>query len=121
MRARDSATMHRSNAKCSAADQPGYGLGGTDNDDRPCIVRQQARMAFGDMEHNRSCLEQGETAFFISRNLPERMERSMRGFLHRTERKEGERRKAGPLLQAPSECACHAPVPCRDRETVQRR
>jgi hypothetical protein len=43
-------------------------------------------MALGDMEHDRPRLEQGKIAFFIGRNLPERMKRSMRGFLHRTER-----------------------------------
>src|SRR5881227_869856 len=43
-------------------------------------------MALGDMEDDRSCLEQGEIAFLISRNLAERMKRQMRGFLHRTER-----------------------------------
>ena len=42
------------------------------------IVRQQARMALGDMEHDRSCLEQGEIAFLIGRNLAERMKRPMR-------------------------------------------
>src|SRR2546421_4706428 len=31
--------------------------------------------------------EQGKIAFFIGRNLPERMKRSMRGFLHRPDRK----------------------------------
>src|ERR1700738_2566575 len=43
-------------------------------------------MALRDMQHDRPRLEQGEIAFFIGRNLPERMKRSMRGFLHRTER-----------------------------------
>ena len=43
-------------------------------------------MALCDMEHDRPRLEQGKIAFFIGRNLPERMKRSMRGFLHRTER-----------------------------------
>src|ERR1700692_1596568 len=38
------------------------------------------------MEHDCPRLEQGKIAFFIGRNLPERMKRSMRGFLHRTER-----------------------------------
>src|SRR5262249_1961324 len=50
------------------------------------IVRQQARMAIGDMGHDRSCLEQREIAFLIGRNLAERMKRQMRGLLHRTER-----------------------------------
>src|SRR5437762_9072110 len=43
-------------------------------------------MAVGDMEHDRHCLEQGEVAFLIGRNLPERMKRQMRGFLHRAKR-----------------------------------
>ena len=38
------------------------------------------------MEHDRPCLEQGEIAFLISRNLAERMKSQMRGFLHRTKR-----------------------------------
>src|SRR6185312_4367235 len=42
-------------------------------------------MALCDMEHDRPRLEQGKIALFIGRNLPERMQRSMRGFLHRTE------------------------------------
>ena len=43
-------------------------------------------MALGDMQHDRACLEQGEIAFLIGRNLTERMKRQMRGFLHRAER-----------------------------------
>src|SRR5437660_12377256 len=43
-------------------------------------------MALGDMEHDRPCLEQGEVAFLIGRNLAERMKRQMRGFLHRAKR-----------------------------------
>jgi hypothetical protein len=50
------------------------------------IVRQQACMALCDKEHYRPRLEQGKIAFLIGRNVPERMKRSMRGFLHRTER-----------------------------------
>src|SRR5260221_5210658 len=38
------------------------------------------------MEHDRPRLEQGEITFFKGRNLPERMKRAMRGFLHRLER-----------------------------------
>src|SRR5690242_17093485 len=37
------------------------------------IVRQQDRMALGDVEDDRPCLEQGEIAFLIGRNLAERM------------------------------------------------
>src|SRR3984885_7166067 len=50
------------------------------------IVWQQACMALGDMEHDRPRLKQDKIAFFIGRNLPERMKRRMRRFLHRTER-----------------------------------
>src|SRR2546430_16909338 len=55
---------------------------------RPGIgtVRKQARMALGDMEHDRPCLEQGEVAFLIGPKLPERMKRQMRGFLPRAKR-----------------------------------
>src|ERR1700693_1126338 len=38
------------------------------------------------MEHDRPRFEQDKSAFFIGRKLPERMKRSMRGILHRTER-----------------------------------
>src|SRR5829696_5676094 len=44
-------------------------------------------MALRDMEHDRPRLEQDEITFFIGRNLPERMQCEMRGFLHRFERK----------------------------------
>ena len=43
-------------------------------------------MALCDMEHDRPRLEQRKITLFIGRNLPERMKRSMRGFLHRPER-----------------------------------
>src|SRR6478752_7417408 len=46
----------------------------------------RTRMALGDMEDDRPCLEQGEIAFLVGRNLAERMKRQMRGFLHRTKR-----------------------------------
>ena len=40
-------------------------------------------MLLGDVQHDRSGLEQGQTVLFISRNLPERLKRLMRGLLHR--------------------------------------
>jgi hypothetical protein len=43
-------------------------------------------MALGDMEDDRACLEQGEIAFLVGRNLAERMKRQMCGFLQRTKR-----------------------------------
>jgi len=45
-----------------------------------------SRLALGDMEHDRPCLEQGEIAFLVGRNLAERMKGQVRGFLHRTKR-----------------------------------
>ena len=39
------------------------------------IFRQQACMSLGDMKHDRSCLEQSETAFLVGRDLAERMKR----------------------------------------------
>ena len=39
-------------------------------------------MALGDMEHDCPGLEQREIAFFVGRNLPERMKRQMGGLLH---------------------------------------
>jgi len=45
-------------------------------------------MALRDMEHDRPRLEQNKVLFFIGRDLPERIKRSMRRFLHRTERNE---------------------------------
>src|SRR5258707_9520918 len=50
------------------------------------IVWQQARMALRDMEYDRPRLEEGKIAFFIGRNLPERMKPTIRGFLHLPER-----------------------------------
>jgi hypothetical protein len=50
------------------------------------VIRQQARMALGNMEDDRPCLEQGEIAFFISRILAEGMKRQMAGsFIARNE------------------------------------
>ena len=39
-------------------------------------------MALRDMEHDRPGFEQGEVAVLVGRDLPERMKRAMRGFLH---------------------------------------
>jgi hypothetical protein len=50
------------------------------------IIWQQARMVLRYVEHDRPCLEQAEVAFFVGRNLPERMKRQMCGLLHRHER-----------------------------------
>src|SRR3546814_11736303 len=70
--------------------------------DRACpgigIVRQQAGMTLGDMEHDRPRLEQGEIAFFNGRNLPERLQRAMRTFLHTGERKKTHVRRWLPFI-----------------------
>ena len=51
------------------------------------IVRQQARMALGDMQDDRAGFEQDEIAFLVGGDLAKRMPRQMRGLLHRLERK----------------------------------
>src|ERR1700704_4555133 len=50
------------------------------------IVWKQACMMLRDVEDDRPRLEQDEIAFFIGRNLPEGMKRTMCGFLHLAER-----------------------------------
>jgi hypothetical protein len=42
-------------------------------------------MALGDVEDDRAGLEQGQAAFLIGRDLAERMQRQVRGLLHRAE------------------------------------
>jgi hypothetical protein len=69
-------------------------LHGVERGKHPCdrarprigIVRQQAGMAPGDMEHDRACLEQHEITFLEGWDLAERMKRQMRGLFHRGER-----------------------------------
>jgi hypothetical protein len=79
------------------------------------IVRQQARMGLGDMKYDRPCLEKGEIAFLIGRNLAERMKRPIRGFLHRTERNEANLVGLAHLFK------CPANARITRRVTVQRR
>ena len=54
---------------------------------RPAIgvFRQQAGITLGDMKDDGTCLEQGQIALLIGGDLPERMKRQMRRFLHRLE------------------------------------
>ena len=59
-------------------------------------------MALSDMEHDRPCLEQSEIAFFVSRNLPERMKRQMCRFLHRTERNKTNLVRLAHFFQRPT-------------------
>ena len=82
------------------------------------VVRQQARMALGDVEHDRPGLEEGEIAVLVGRDLAEGVQRQVRGLLHLARRRRGGRRRAGPPPRAPSGRACRAPGPCRDRASV---
>src|SRR6185503_18574273 len=66
------------------------------------IVWQQARMALRDVEHDRPRLEQAEIAFFVGRNLPERMKRQMCGFLHGPERNKTNLVRLAHFLQRPA-------------------
>jgi hypothetical protein len=50
------------------------------------VVREQARMVLGDVEHDRARLEQRKIAFLIGRNQAERMKAQMRGLRPRTQR-----------------------------------
>src|ERR1700722_810430 len=54
------------------------------------------------MEHDRPRLKQDKSAFFIGRNLPERMKRSMRGFLHCTERNKTNLVRLAHFLKRPT-------------------
>jgi hypothetical protein len=66
------------------------------------ILWQQAGMARGDVEDDRSCLEQGEITFLIGRNLTERMKRQMRGFLPRAKRNEANRVRLAHFFKRPA-------------------
>ena len=76
-------------------------------------------MALRDMEHDRPRFEQREIAFFIGRNLPERISARCAGCfsaLNETHNLVG----LADFLDA-SERVYPAPVRCRHRATVQRR
>src|SRR5258708_39141834 len=73
-------------------------------------------MALCDMEHDRPRLEQGKIAFFIGRNLPERMKRSMRGFLHRTERNKANLVRLARFFKRPA----NAHVTCQSLAAIGR-
>src|ERR1700692_2484490 len=68
------------------------------------------------MEHDCPRLEQGKIAFFIGRNLPERMKRSMRGFLHRTERNKTNRVRLAHFFKRPA----NAHVTCQSLAAIGR-
>jgi hypothetical protein len=58
-------------------------------------------MALRDVEHDRARLEQGKIAFFVGRNQAERMQRQMRGLLHRTKRNQANLVGLAHLFQRP--------------------
>jgi hypothetical protein len=59
-------------------------------------------MALRDMEHDRHRLEQAEIAFFVGRNLPERMKRQMCGFLHLSEGNQTNCERLAHFFQRPA-------------------
>ncbi len=69
-------------------------------------------MALGDMQHDRTSLEQREIAFLIGRYLPERMQRQMRRFLHRLKRNKPNRVSLPHFFQRPpNACITRQPAP----------
>jgi hypothetical protein len=95
------------------------------------IFGQQPGMALRDVQYDRPRLEQGKIAFFVCRNLPERMQRQMGGLLHRLERNKPHRIRLAHFLQRPAyariarqslaaigrsfkgrDGGCHANAPC---------
>jgi len=49
------------------------------------VVRKRAGMIPGDVQYDRAGFEQHENALLVSRYLAERVQRAMRGSLHRLE------------------------------------
>jgi hypothetical protein len=66
------------------------------------VVRQQARTSVGDVEHDRPCLEQRETAFLVGRDLSEGIKRQMRGLLHRVKRNQANLVGLAHFLERPA-------------------
>src|SRR5882757_53301 len=66
------------------------------------MVWLQAGVALRGMEHDRPRLLQAEIAFFVGRNLPERMKRQMGGFLHRPERNKTNLVRLAHFFQRPA-------------------
>src|SRR5262245_52895712 len=66
------------------------------------VIRQKTRMALCDMQDDRPCLEQGEIAFLIGRDLAERMKSQMRGLLHRAKRNKANLVGFAHLLKRPA-------------------
>ena len=59
-------------------------------------------MALREVKHDRAGLEQREIAFLVRRDLPERMQREMRGLLHRLERDEANLVGLADFLERPA-------------------
>lgn len=60
-------------------------------------------MALRDMQHDRPGLEQGEIALLIGRDLPEGLDREMRGLLHRLERQQADIVGLADLFERPAQ------------------
>ena len=71
--------------------------------------------ALGDMEHERACLEQGEIAFLVGRNLTERMQRQMRRFLHRSKRNQANPVGLAHFFKRPANARITRQSPSGDR------
>jgi hypothetical protein len=59
-------------------------------------------MALSDVENDASGPEQSEVAFFIGRDLPERMDREMRGLFHLGERDQADVVGLADFLERPT-------------------
>ena len=66
------------------------------------VVRQQALMPLGNVEHDGTGFEQRETAFLVSRDLPEWLKRQVRGLLHRRERDQPDVVRLADFLERPA-------------------
>src|SRR4030095_999888 len=70
----------------------------------------------GHIEYDRPRLEQGEIAFCVGRNLTERMQPEMRGFLHLLEREQANVVRLAHFF----ECPANAHVTCQSSAAIGR-
>ena len=75
----------------------------------------------GDVEHDRTRLEQYETALLVSRDLPERVEAHMRRLLHRFERDQPDVIRLPHLFKRPADAHIAGQGLAADPATVQMR
>ena len=73
-----------------------------EDDERGERQHERREIELRDVEHDGSRIEQGEIALFIGRNLPERMNREMRRFLHRAERNQTHLVRLAHFFQRPA-------------------